>query len=272
MAIKVHTKTISPAMAKSMLETSYSLGVTNRKVSNRHVDIYAEEMRSGRWKLNGVAIKLDEKGGILDGQHRLLACVQSGVPFQTIVMNGVERDTFDTLDCGRVRTTAQVLQMANVKYNSLISSIIRGVAEIRSVGNMSHKEKPISNTASLEEYNKHSAAYDMAAAVGATAIAGTKAMTAKMCGAIYYHLTQDLKQSKDEVEKFIREITSFDSSKNAIVDKLRKWNLANRGMKVSDRNRLGYTILTWNAMVHKAKAAPKFCEKNLEKFPKFETK
>lgn len=271
MAIKVHTKTISPAMAKTMLETSYSLGASNRKVSNRHVDIYAEEMRSGRWKLNGVAVKLDEKGAILDGQHRLLACVQAGVPFQTILMTGVPRDTFDTLDCGRVRTTSQVLQMADVKYNSLIASIIRGVAEIRSVGNMSHKEKPISNTASLEEYNKHSAAYDMAAAVGATAVAGTHAMTAKMCGAIYYHLTQDLKQSKDDVEKFIRESTSFDSSKNPVIDKLRKWNLANRGVKVSDRNRLGYVILSWNAMLKKGKA-PKFCEKNIETFPKFETK
>ena len=48
MAIKVHTKTISPAMAKSMLETSYSLGVTNRKVSNRHVEIYAEEIGTKR--------------------------------------------------------------------------------------------------------------------------------------------------------------------------------------------------------------------------------
>ena len=271
MAIKVHTKTITPAMAKAMLDESQNLGASNRRVSQQHVDLYAEEMRHGRWKLNGVAIKLDEQGAILDGQHRLQACVAAGIPFQTIVMSGVPRDTFDTLDCGRARTTSQVLQMADVKYNALIASIIRGVGELRTDGHTARKEKKMSNTAALAEYNAHSKAYDAAARISAVAVSESHAMTAKLAGSIYYYLTQDLKQSADKVEQFIQGITSFDTASNPVVDKLRKWNLANRTVRISDRTRLGYIILTWNAMVEGSKKAPRFSEAKLEEMPKFKT-
>ena len=86
MAIKVKTKTITPAVAEAMLKTSEALGAINRKLNNRHVELYANEIRSNRWKLNGDAIRLDADGRILDGQHRLHACVLAGIPFQTIVI------------------------------------------------------------------------------------------------------------------------------------------------------------------------------------------
>ena len=132
--------------------------------------------------------QFDENGGILDGQHRLQACVLSGVPFQTIVMSGVPRDTFDTLDCGRARTTSQVLQMEGVKYNAVIASIIRGVSELRSAGHTAAHEKRLSNSAALAEYNKHASAYNRAAAVAATAVAESHAMAPKLAGSLFYYL------------------------------------------------------------------------------------
>lgn len=267
--IKVRTKTITPAVAQAMLQQSAELGCSNRKISNKYVELYANEMRSNRWKLNGVAIKLDNEGRILDGQHRLHACVLSGLPFQTIVMTGVENDTFDTLDCGRPRTPAQVLQMAEVKYHSLIASIIRGSSEIRNDGHTDMKEKKLSNTAALAEYQANSAMYDRAAAVAATAVAESHAMTAKLAGSVYYYLVHDLNQDEDKVEKFIREVTSYDTSSNGIIDKLRKWNLTNRTVKVSERTRLGYLILTWNAWIKGAHKAPRFMESNIEEMPTF---
>ena len=272
MTIKVRTKTITPSMAQDMLQQSVKLDVINRRLSQNHVELYAKEMREGRWKLNGVAIKLDEDGGILDGQHRLQACVLSGVPFQTIVMSGVPRDTFDTLDCGRARTTSQVLQMEGVKYNAVIASIIRGVSELRSAGHTAAHEKRLSNSAALAEYNKHASAYNRAAAVAATAVAESHAMAPKLAGSLFYYLVQDLKQDADFVEKFIREITSFDSSSNSVVDHLRKWNLGNRDVRVSDRTRIGYITLTWNAMLAGAKKAPRFMEKNIDPMPTFNKK
>ena len=269
MSIKVRTKTITPAVAQAMLQTSAELGAINRKLNNRHVELYANEIRANRWKLNGDAIRLDADGRILDGQHRLHACVLAGIPFQTIVMTGVEADTFDTMDCGRVRTTSQVLQLADVKYNALIASIIRGSSDIRSVGHTDMKEKRLSNTAALADYNANADLYNRAAAVSAAAVSESHSMTPKLAGSVYYYLVHDLKQDEAKVEKFIREICSFDTSSNGIIDKLRKWNLANRTVKVSERTRLGYTILTWNAWISGSRKAPRFSESSIEEMPSF---
>lgn len=271
MTIKVHTVTITPAKAKAMLDESIALGVTNRRVAQAHIDMYASEMKANRWKLNGVAIKLDEQGGVLDGQHRLLACIKADTPFQTILMSGVPRETFDTLDCGRSRTASQVLQMSGVKYNALIAGIIRGVAEIKNSGQLTQHSKRFSNAAILDEYNARSADYDASAKFGACAVSETHAMSQKMAASLHYYLIHELGQSADLVEKFISDITSFDSSSIAVADKLRKWNLQNVNSRIPDRIRLGYIILTWNAMLRKAKA-PRFCEKALEPMPTFLTK
>lgn len=269
MSIRVKQKTITPAVAKAMLQTSKELGAVNRTLSNRHVELYANEMRSNRWKLNGVAIKLDPDGRILDGQHRLQACVLAGIPFTTMVMTGVEGDTFDTLDCGRSRTISQVLRMDGVKYNSLVASIISGASEIRTAGHTDRKEKRLSNTAALSEYKNNSELYNKAAAVSSSAVTESHSMTPKLAGSVYYYLVHDLGQDEEKVEKFIREICSFDTSSSGIIDKLRKWNLANRTVKVSERTRLEYVVLTWNAWVSGSRKAPKFSEYSLEKMPEF---
>ena len=271
MTIKINTRNITPKQAQAMLDMSITLGATNRRVAQKHIDLYAREMAEGRWKLNGVAIKLDENGAVLDGQHRLLACIKAGVPFQTIVMTGVPRETFDTLDCGRPRTVSQVLQMSDVKYHSLVAAVIRGVAEMRMDGNTAQKEKRISNSAAMQEYQTHSAEYDDSARFGAVAVADTHAMTPKLVATLHYYLVNDLKLDRELVERFLGDIVSFDTSSIAVADKLRKWNLQNRNMRVSERTRLGYTILTWNAMLKKSKC-PRFCEKAIEEMPKFLTK
>jgi len=272
MSIKVRQKTITPAVAEAMLKASEALGAVNRKLNTRHVELYANEIRSNRWKLNGDAIRLDPDGRILDGQHRLQACVLAGIPFQTIVMTGVEADTFDTMDCGRTRTTSQVLQMADVKYSALVSSIIRGAAEIRSAGHTGMKEKRMSNTAALADYNKNAETYNRAAAVSSAAVNESHAMTPKLAGSIYYYLVHDLAQDETRVEKFIRDITSFDTSSSAVLDKLRKWNLANRAIRISERTRLGYAILTWNAWVGGSRKALRFSESLIEEMPSFNAK
>lgn len=273
MAINVKTMTITPAEAKKMLDTTEKLGGHNRKVSQNYVDLYANEMRGKRWKLNGEPIKLDARGIVLDGQHRLQACVAAGTPFETLVVTGVDPKTFDTLDCGRSRTPAQVLQMADVKYNSLIASIIRGASDLRTTGHTACKEKKLSNTATLLEYKRNAGVYNRAASVAASAVQESHAMTARLAGSVYYYLVHDLKQDEEQVANFIREITSFKNSSSDALEKLRIWNLKNKNLRgVSDRVRIGYLILTWNAMMTGSKKKVRFSESALDPMPKFITK
>ena len=52
MTFKSKIKIITPGFAKELLERTQAAGVLNRKASPRTVEIYANEMRSNRWKLN----------------------------------------------------------------------------------------------------------------------------------------------------------------------------------------------------------------------------
>lgn len=61
----------------------------HRKVKQKDVDKYSARMSAGSWMVNGKTIVLDREGRLIGGQHRLHACVKSGVPFDTLVVWGV---------------------------------------------------------------------------------------------------------------------------------------------------------------------------------------
>lgn len=61
-----------------------------RKVSRSVVRQYATDMRSGNWRVNGETIVIDRDGNMKNGQHRCLACIESGCAFETLLVYGVE--------------------------------------------------------------------------------------------------------------------------------------------------------------------------------------
>lgn len=101
--------------------------VNNRPVRRSRVDLYAGAMKSGAWKLNGDAIRFNGNGDLIDGQHRLLACISCGVPFETYVVHGIEHDAFDTIDQGDKRTTADVFSRHGYKHYTMLSAATRWV-------------------------------------------------------------------------------------------------------------------------------------------------
>ena len=98
--IKTNVEVITPAVAAEYLRL-YNQG--NRKPNKAQVAYYAKMMNEGEWELNGESIKFSGSGEtlrLLDGQHRLMACVEANVPFETLVVRDIEEKTFDTLDQG----------------------------------------------------------------------------------------------------------------------------------------------------------------------------
>lgn len=95
---------ITPADAERML----MLNDGNRPFNKHHVSVLAREMKTGRWKVNGDTICLSGTR-LIDGQHRLMAVIESGCTIQTLVVDGVAADVFDTKDVGRRRSAADTL-------------------------------------------------------------------------------------------------------------------------------------------------------------------
>jgi hypothetical protein len=117
--MKAELKTITPAIASEMLTKN----TRNRPANDRHVKRLARQMEMGKWKINGDTICFS--GDLLiDGQHRLLAVVQSGVEIEMFVVDGVDPGAFDTKDVGKRRSAADTLATnGEVNCRSLASAV-----------------------------------------------------------------------------------------------------------------------------------------------------
>jgi len=126
--VEVTIQTITPEEAAMLLQTN----VNNRKLSRRRVEMYANDIKRGMWKLTGDTIKLAKNPAtgevrLIDGQHRLHAIVSAGMPIQTVVATGLQEDAFSVIDRGKTRTYNDVLNMSNIKNSNTVASFIRPI-------------------------------------------------------------------------------------------------------------------------------------------------
>lgn len=118
-SITYETVKVNPATAERWLGKN----VRNRHVSSPIVARYAAAMKAGEWLLNGEAIKFAANGDLLDGQHRLLALIESGKTISFLVVRGLPTVAQNVLDTGRARTTGDQLGIAGfVDPNALAAA------------------------------------------------------------------------------------------------------------------------------------------------------
>jgi hypothetical protein len=123
--------TITPQAAENLLRRNRP--GANRKVGFSVVQYYARQMRNGDWKETGQGLIFDEHGVLMDGQHRLWACLYSGVPFTTFVLTGVKAipRLFAYLDNSKPRNPATALQTAGFNgVSPTIAAILKIAADV----------------------------------------------------------------------------------------------------------------------------------------------
>lgn len=106
--ITVSIVNFSPAKALRILDT---INVGNRKVSRSRVEQYKRDIVNGEWLFNGDAIRIDEDGVLIDGQHRLTAISASGVDCELLVIEGIKSKSKHTIDTGKGRTGGDALSI-----------------------------------------------------------------------------------------------------------------------------------------------------------------
>ena len=183
MNVTATIETITPARAAEMLASN----TNNRPLRRAHVDSIARDMAAGNYPLNGEPIIIGRDGTILNGQHRLHACVKANVPFETLVVYGIERDAMVTMDSGAKRSLADQLRLSghkNVKeLASLISLAIRwgsGRDRFRYITNSEallfmERNPEVKTAARFIHKTSKSPAKPNRAAIGAIALAGLHA-------------------------------------------------------------------------------------------------
>lgn len=98
----------------------------NRKLRPRKVEIYAEDMKNGRWRETGQPILISKSGRLVDGQHRLSACVRSGKSFKTLLVEGVDDTVIIHVDRGLPRTHGDMLKFrGNEKWTEDVARVAK---------------------------------------------------------------------------------------------------------------------------------------------------
>jgi len=110
-------ESISPAKAVEYLKYNTD---NYRKLTRAVYKRYAEDMKNGKWQLNGEAIIFGEDGTLKDGQHRLAAIIESGKTIKMAVVRNVSKET-DIFDVGVNRTA---LQMSRAKALDANGSVV----------------------------------------------------------------------------------------------------------------------------------------------------
>lgn len=115
---------ITPEWAERMLLQNNE---GNRSIDRRKMMSYVRDMQDGKWNFTGEPIILDENNNILEGQHRLNACMISKVSFRAILITGIRRsEAFLSMGTGAPRRAADTLKIMGY----LNSKVLQAAAKI----------------------------------------------------------------------------------------------------------------------------------------------
>ena len=123
--MKTTLQTVTPVTAEDWLKKNKN----NRNVAEKKLREYTDDMLQGRWMMNGESIKFDTRGDLLDGQHRLMAIVKSRTTQEMLVITGLPREVFDTIDNNAPRTAGNILEIAGLSNGKRVASALAVVLQ-----------------------------------------------------------------------------------------------------------------------------------------------
>lgn len=121
---------LTPNRASELLEKN----THNRSVNWRLVDRLRAAIEAGEWLFNAQPIQIATDGTILDGQHRLLACVKAGMPIQVLIVWQAQMETQETMDTGKSRSIADILRLRGYRNHDAVAALARRVAVAEAYG------------------------------------------------------------------------------------------------------------------------------------------
>jgi hypothetical protein len=114
-------ETITPKVAISYLETM----VNNRVVTQPLIDSLASQINAGLWCCTHQGIAFDIEGRLVDGQHRMWACVAADKPIRVMVTRGLTPEEVLALDCGRNRSSADMAHYDGVVADPMVWAVAK---------------------------------------------------------------------------------------------------------------------------------------------------
>lgn len=120
---------VTPDMARGYMEHNSG----NRKIRVSQVDYFSRELRAGRLRTTHQGVAFSCNGRLLDGQHRLLAIIETGISATMFVTRGLSEDAYNSIDFGGVaRNMADVIRIERhlVEPVTFLYKVIHGLQKV----------------------------------------------------------------------------------------------------------------------------------------------
>lgn len=121
--ITAELMSVTPAIAREWL----SRNDHNRTVRPGVRRQYARDMAAGRWQVTGEPIKFSADGRLLDGQHRLLAVVDSDATVEMLIITGLADEAQDVMDTGSRRLASDMLTLSGHTNSMLLAAAVKWI-------------------------------------------------------------------------------------------------------------------------------------------------
>jgi hypothetical protein len=136
---------ITPGQAQEYIQNSEASGFKNRKISEQTVERYSKAFKDGKWDAYSSTVHIDAEGVLINGYHRMWACIMSDTGFNTILVTSPNRrQTFVNVDTGKPRTASDIIGISGWTNTHNLSAAIRLRIRHRETGYPYHN-MPVSN-------------------------------------------------------------------------------------------------------------------------------
>lgn len=226
----------------------YAKSAGNRNIRWTKVDQYVLDMLDGKWLVTGDGITFNEYGELVQGHHRLLACIKANTPFKTFVVRNVSAGANIAMDTGMTRSLADYLTYAGYKN---VTQLAASITSCWRWENSLHTNKNVTQPTRQQAMAWLSENPEIVDIIPVTNVVTSSPIKFRVSvsGPLMFvasRLEPDLWQN------FVREIQTGDSDLQTGSRTLREW-LIRQGDKqhisVSNVKMLAVAIKSWNYWV-----------------------
>jgi len=242
----VKITSLNPESAKRLLANNPN----NRPLRDKRINKLAKAILENRWQFNGASIVVDNRGVMLDGQHRCHAVIRAKKPIKTVLVTGVKPQVFDTIDQGAKRSGADIFHLCGVSNASIVAASLTIVYQNRhgvpegtessgSTPDMDERTALFDELPHYEDIVRDALRYkhNFSGILSASMISGL------------YFLFQE--KSKEAAHRFLATFATGEGEAGnpAIVVRRIFEKLAQQDYRIGRQTRAAYVKLAWNAFV-----------------------
>lgn len=230
--------TLTPVLAQILLEHN-PINRPIRRVANAKIN---NEIVSGRWKLNGESIVVSKEGLLLNGQHRCLNVVTTGVSIPIGIWFGVEEEARYTIDTGSGKTARDFLAMKDYRDSAVLSAAIGNYIQYKKLGRLDHSGNKPTATEIVEVAGRLKG-FDESVSITAGA---QRAKLASRAILSFCHYVFWKRSNRDAADLFMRKLIEGTGLQHGdpIFYCMHKLRAAQRGVTANAKSDLVFR--TWN--------------------------